>query len=55
MPIFNCESNLILTWSGNYVMSSRNIVNQASTFAKTDTKPCFPVVTLSTEDNIKLF
>ena len=54
MPlIINCDTNLILTWSTNCVISNA-AVNQATTFAITDTKPYVPVVTLLTQDNAKL-
>ena len=51
MPLINCEINLILTWSENFVVSS---ATGASKFAITDTKLYVPVVTLSTQDSIKL-
>ena len=37
IPIINCETNLILTWSVNCVISNAD-VDQATTFALTDTK-----------------
>ena len=52
-PLINCETNLILNWSANSVISN-SAANQATTFAITDTKLYVPVVTLSTEDNAKL-
>ena len=54
MPLINCEINLILTWSVNCVIVSTNVANQGATFSKIDTKLYVPVVTLSTQDNIKL-
>ena len=45
MPLINYEINLILTWSANCVISN-SAVNQATTFAITDTKLYVPVVTL---------
>ena len=54
MPLINCETNLILTWSANCVITDDPIANQISTFTITDTKLYVPVVTLSTEDNEKL-
>ena len=54
MPLINCEVNLILTWSRNFVFVSSNEANQNATFAITDTKLYVPVVTLSTQDNAKL-
>ena len=50
MPWINCEINLILTWSSTCTIAE---VNRAS-FAVTDTKPYVAVVTLSTNDNVKL-
>ena len=54
MPFINCEINLILTWSTNYVIVSTNFANQNATFEITDTKLYVPVVTLSTQENSKL-
>ena len=48
MPLINCEINLILTWC---VISNDT---KATAFAITDTKLYVPVVTLSTQDNVKL-
>ena len=54
MPlIINFDINLILTWSTNCVISNAT-VNQATTFAITDTTPYVPVVLSSTQDNAKL-
>ena len=55
MFLINCEINLILTWSTNRVIVSTNVANQNTTFKITDTKSYVPVVTLSTQDNSKLF
>ena len=52
MPLINCEVNLILTWSPNYIISS---VTGETKFKSTETKLYVPVVTLSTQDNAKLF
>ena len=54
MPLINCEINLTLTWSANYVIVSTNNANQNATFAITDTRLYVPVVTLSTQENAKL-
>ena len=54
MPLFNCENNLLLTWSESCVIVSTDVANQNATFAITDTKFCVPVVTLSRQDNPKL-
>ena len=51
MPLINCKVELWLTWSKNCMLSS---VANDSTFAITDTKLYFPVVTLKIEDNTKL-
>ena len=52
MPLIIPETNLILTWSANCVITNSVGVG---TFAITHTKFYIPVVTLSTEDNPKLF
>ena len=52
MPLINCEVNLILTWSKDCVIT--NSEGEAK-FAITETKLYVPVVTLSTQDNAKLF
>ena len=49
--LINCEINLILTWSANYILS--NAPNQATTFAITDTKLYVLVLILSKQDNAK--
>ena len=54
MALINCEINLILTWSENFVIAHNTAANQVATFAITDTKLYVPVVTLSTQDNAKL-
>ena len=51
MPIMNCEVKLILTWSKNWVIT--NSIGEGN-FAITDTKLYVPIVTLSTQDNLKL-
>ena len=48
MPLINCEFNLILTWSKDYVIT--NSIGERK-FAITDTKLYVPVVTLATQDN----
>ena len=52
-PLFNCEVNLILTWSSTCDLVAANTQNQAATFAITDVKLYVPVVTLSTQKNTK--
>ena len=54
MPLIDFKINLILTWSGICAILSDSDSNEATTFAKTDTKLYVPVVTLSTHDNAKL-
>ena len=44
----------MLTWSANCVIVSTNVANQNATFAIIDTKLYVPVVTASTQDNVKL-
>ena len=51
MPLINCEVNLILTWSRDYVITNSEGEGK---FAITETKLYVPVVTLSTENNGKL-
>ena len=51
MPLINCEINLLLSWSKNCVVTN---LTDAGTFVITDTKLYIPVVTLSTQDKIKL-
>ena len=45
---------LFLTWSEKCFIVSIGVANQDGTFARTDTKICVPVVTLSTLNNVKL-
>ena len=52
-PLANCEINLILTWAANCDLHSI-AANQATTFAKTDTKLYVRAVTLSTDNNAEL-
>ena len=54
MPLINCEVNLILTWSENYVIAFTNVVNRGATFTIIEPRLYVPVVTLSTQDNAKL-
>ena len=51
MPLVNCEVNLTLTWSKDYVIT--NSTGEGK-FAITETKLYVPVVTLSIKDNEKL-
>ena len=54
MHLIDFEINLILTWYPNFVIVSTDVTNQGATFSITDTKLYVPVVTLSTQDNVKL-
>ena len=51
MPLINCELHLELTWIENCGLSN---AGDFATFKITDTKLCFPIATLSTDDNVKL-
>ena len=55
MPLINCEINLILTWSNTCFIIDNPISGQEPAFTITDKKLYAPVVTLSTQDNAKLF
>ena len=55
IPLINCEINLILTWSANCFLIAGSVANQVPTFRITDMKLYLPIVTLSTQDNVKLF
>ena len=58
--LVNCETNVMLIWSPNCVLvacTAANLVYNnwfTITFTITDTKLYVPVVTLSTQDNVKL-
>ena len=51
MLLINYQINLILAWSKKCVLFNDT---KTTTFAITDTKLYFPVVTLSTQNNAKL-
>ena len=53
MLLISCEINLMLTWSKICIISNA-ASNQDTEFAITDTRLYIPVVTLSTQDNVKL-
>ena len=55
MPLTNSEANLILNWSGNGVMVYTDGDNHNATSAITETNIFIPFVTLSIEDNAKLW
>ena len=52
MSLINCEVTIILTWSSDCVITN---YTGAGKFAITEIKLYVPVVTLSTQDNAKLF
>ena len=54
MPLINCEVNLILTWSANFVIVYTSVANKGATFQITETNLYVSVVTLSTQDNAKI-
>ena len=55
MPLINYETDLDLHWSEKCVIVVTAVANQGTTFSKTDTKLYTLAVTLSTQDNVKLF
>ena len=55
MPLINCEIKIILTWSRDCFIIYTNVNNQAPTFTITETNLYVPIVTLSTQDNAKLY
>ena len=54
IPLINCEISPMLTWSKSCFLVADTAANQELTFTITDTKIFVPVVTLSTQDNVKL-
>ena len=52
MPLINWEITLYLNWHEN--IAANNVAAQATTFPMTDTKIYVPVVTLLTQDYVKL-
>ena len=55
IPLINCEVELILTYSTNFVIIYTNVNNQVPTFTIAETNLYVPIVTLSTQDNAKLY
>ena len=51
IPLISCETNFLLTWSLNCVITYST---GARIFARADIKLYVPVITLSTQDNAKL-
>ena len=54
MPLIDCEISLLLKWSKRCILVAGTAANQVPEFKITDTKLYVPVVTLSTQDNVKL-
>ena len=54
MPLIDCEISLQLIWSKKYFLVAGTAANHKPKFQITDTELYVPVVTLSTQDNIKL-
>ena len=54
MLLINCEISLWLKWSRECIIEAGTANNQNPTFRINDTKFCVPVVTLPTQENIKL-
>ena len=54
IPLINCEIDLDLNWSKNYVIVATAVEDQGATFSITDTKLYVPFVTLSTQGIAKL-
>ena len=55
MPLVNCEIALYLKWSRKSIIVAGTANNQSQGFQINDTKLYVPVVTLSTQENVKLF
>ena len=55
MPLISCEINLIVTWSAGCFIIDDPIAGQKLTFTITHKKLYVPMVTLSTQENAKLF
>ena len=55
IPLINCEISLHLKWSNNSFLVVGTAANQKSKFKITDGKLYVLIVTLSTQDNVKLF
>ena len=54
IPLINCEVTLQLKWSAKCFLKPGTVTNQVQTFTITNTKLHVPVVTSSTQDNVKL-
>ena len=53
MPLINCEISLQLKWSEESLLVDGTAANEVPEFKTTDSKLYVPVVTLSTQDNVK--
>ena len=54
MSLINCEISVQLKWSKDCILVAGTAVNQIPKFEITNSKLYVPVVTLSTQDNVKL-
>ena len=54
MPLINCKISLQLTCSKQIILAAGTTANQVPKFRITNAKIYVPVVTLSTQENIKL-
>ena len=54
IPLINCEIIFFITWSEEFIIVTWTADDQKSKFGITDTKLYVPVVTLSSQDNVKL-
>ena len=54
MPLISCKINIILNWSANCFTVPNAIDSQVGIFSITDAMFYVAVVTLSTQNNIKL-
>ena len=52
--LINCEINLHLKWFEKCILVAGTATNQIPEFTITDTKLHVPVITFSTQDNVKL-
>ena len=53
MPLINYEISLQLKWSEECLLADGTAANEVPEFKTTDSKLYVPVVTLSTQDNVK--